>query len=137
MFNFFFSFLDFNEDRLGSLNKIRAIDEKKPFIEQLDDVKNESIKNILPPVEAKSEKNDELRVNLTRADVYNFAHHVWNDVYWLAHLVVWMGFVCLLLSHHLDLRLQLLGARMRIACCSLVYRKVTYSLENFQLNFFC
>lgn len=65
-------------------------------------------------------------MNLTRADVYRFAQHVWNDVYWLAHMVVWMGFVSLLLAHHFDLRLQLVGARMRIACCSLIYRKVIW-----------
>lgn len=121
---------DYNDERFGGLNRIRGVDEKKSFPEQLDDVKNESIKTIFPPAESKSEKEDDLRVNLTRADVYKFAHHVWNDVYWLASLVIGMGFVGLLLSHHYDLRLQLAGARMRIACCSLIYRKVKY----FQLD---
>lgn len=108
------------------MNKVREIDERKPFVEQLDDVKNESIKNILPQAQPKSERTDEFRdVNFTQADFFKFTKHAWNDVYWLANMVVWMGFVSLLLCHHFDLRLQLVGARMRIACCSMIYRKVT------------
>lgn len=82
------------------------------------------MKNIFPPAIPKSDKDEEFRLNFTRADFKQFLHHAWNDVYWLAHLVVWMGFFGLLLSHHFDLNLQILGARMRIACCSLIYRKV-------------
>lgn len=63
-------------------------------------------------------------MNLTRAEFYEFLNHAWNDVYWLAHILIWMGFVGMLLSHHYDLRLQMVGARMRIAACSLIYRKV-------------
>lgn len=92
--------------------------------ESLDDVKNESIKNIFPIAQPKSEKKDELRLNLTRADVYEFVGNVWNDVYWLASLVILMSFISCLLIHQYELRLQGLGARMRIACCSLIYRKV-------------
>lgn len=77
---------------------------------------------------AVSEKNDELRLNFTRAEFYSYFNHIWSDVYWLAHLVVWMVFFSLLLSHHFDLRLQMVGARMRIACCSLIYRKVRTAL---------
>lgn len=93
-------------------------------INEIDDVKNESIRNTFPTATSKSDKQEEFRLNFTRADFYTFFNHIWNDVYWLAHLVIWLGFVCLLLFHHYNLRLQLVGARMRIACCSLIYRKV-------------
>lgn len=95
----------------------------------LDDVKNESIKNTFPDATSQSEKHDEFRlVNFTRAEFYTYFNHIWNDVWWLANLVVWMGFFGLLLSHHFDLRLQMVGARMRIACCSLMYRKVFHEV---------
>lgn len=100
----------------------------------VDDVKNESIKNTFPAASSHSEKHDEFRLNFTRAEFYEFFNHVWNDVYWLANLVIWMGFVGLLLSHHFDLRLQMVGARMRIACCSLMYRKVNEK-KNISLKF--
>lgn len=100
-------------------------------ISQLDDVRNESIRNVLPAPTSKSDKHDEFRLNFTRAEFYTFFNHIWNDVYWLANLVVLMGFVTLLLFHHYNLRLQLVGAQMRIACCSLMYRKVFY--ESFLL----
>lgn len=90
----------------------------------VDDVKNESIKNTFPAASSRSERHDELRLNFTRADFYIFVEHVWNDVYWLANLVIWMEFTGTMLNHHFDLRLQMAGARMRIACCSLMYRKV-------------
>lgn len=90
----------------------------------IDDVKNESIKNVLPPATSISDKHDEFKLNLTRAELYQFFHHVWNNVYYLAHLVIWLGFLGCLFAHHMDLRLQMIGARMRIACCSLIYRKV-------------
>lgn len=90
----------------------------------VDDVKNESIKNLYPQAVPKSDRHDELMLNLTRQDVYEFANHVWNDVYWLASLVIVMTFSGCLVSHHYDLRMRMVGAQMRIACCSLIYRKV-------------
>lgn len=93
-------------------------------VESLDDVKNESVKDIFPAAQPKSEKKDELQLNLTRADLYEFAEHIWNDVYWLATIVILMSFLSCLLIHHYELRLLGLGSRMRIACCSLIYRKV-------------
>lgn len=95
----------------------------KEAIEPLDDVRNESVKFLPPPVH-KSDKEEELRLNFTRADFEHMMVHVWNDTYWLAHMVVWMSVLSFLLSHHYDLRLQMVGARMRIGCCSLIYRKV-------------
>lgn len=124
------SVVDTNSNRVGNLD--RFVDQK-PFPEQLDDVKNESVKNLLPNAVPKSEKTDELMLNLTRQDVFEFCRHAWNDVYWLANLVIWMGFFALLLSHHFDLRLQMVGARMRIACCSLIYRKVSIYFIRFKV----
>lgn len=64
--------------------------------------------------------------------------HVWSSLYWLAGLICLMILVSMLISHHSDLRLQMTGARMRIACCSLIYRKVSqplHSLKMFHLQF--
>lgn len=48
---------------------------------------------------------------------------VWNDVYCLAAGVVSLTFLACIINHHADLRLRMLGARLRIACCALIYRK--------------
>lgn len=93
------------------------------FDTAIDDVKNESIKNLLKPTE-KSEHHEQLMLNFTRQDMYDFFHHVWNDVNWLAGIILTLTFCGCVLNHHFDLRLRMLGAQMRIACCSLIYRKV-------------
>lgn len=49
--------------------------------------------------------------------------HIWNDVYWLGSILVTSTLLGCFLIHHVDLRQRLMGARMRIACCSLIYRK--------------
>lgn len=87
----------------------------------LDDVKNESVKI---PVTSHSEKNDELRISFTRKEFYAYFNHAWNDVYWLAHGIIWMGFIGVLAQHHANIHMEVIGARMRIASCSLIYRKV-------------
>ncbi|XP_017485264.1 PREDICTED: multidrug resistance-associated protein 4-like [Rhagoletis zephyria] len=46
-----------------------------------------------------------------------------SDVYWLSAILVISSFIGCFLIHHVDLRQRLMGARMRIACCSLIYRK--------------
>lgn len=120
-----FLLADFNSNRLQSLNKIADSDGAKETVQPLDDVRNESVIFLPPPAVPKSDKPEELRLNFTRADFEHMIVHIWNDVHWLAHMVVWMGVVSFLFSHHYDLRLQMVGARMRIACCSLIYRKVS------------
>lgn len=110
---------------MQSLNKISDSDGARDTVQPLDDVRNESVKFLLPPSIPKSEKEEDLRLNFTRADFEHMMVNIWNDVYWLAHMVVWMCVVSFLFSHHYDLRLQMVGARMRIACCSLIYRKVS------------
>lgn len=87
-----------------------------------DDVKNESIR--FPPATPHNDKHDEFRLNFTRSDFYKYMNHAWNDMYWLAHAIIWMGFVGVLAQHHAQLHMELTGARMRIASCSLIYRKV-------------
>lgn len=52
-----------------------------------------------------------------------FWEYAWNDVYWLSAGVVLMAMIGCFLMHHADLRQRLLGAQIRIACCSLMYRK--------------
>lgn len=49
--------------------------------------------------------------------------YVFNDTFWLGGLLVGVNCVACSLWHHLYLRQRMMGARMRIACCSLVYRK--------------
>lgn len=89
----------------------------------MDDVKNESIKNIFTATPS-SEKRDEFRLNFTRSEFYEYFNHAWNDVYWLAHAIIWMGFIGVLAQHHAQIHMETIGARMRIASCSLIYRKV-------------
>ncbi|XP_064554775.1 ATP-binding cassette sub-family C member 4-like isoform X2 [Drosophila montana] len=48
---------------------------------------------------------------------------IWYNVYSLGGLLVGINLIACILWHHLYLRQRLMGARMRIACCSLVYRK--------------
>lgn len=49
--------------------------------------------------------------------------YIWGDIYSLATLLIIGTVIGCFLNHHVDLRQRLLGARMRIACCSLIYRK--------------
>ncbi|KAH8383276.1 hypothetical protein KR009_007659 [Drosophila setifemur] len=48
---------------------------------------------------------------------------LWNDAYSLGAILVSSTLFGCFLLHHVDLRQRLMGARMRIACCSLIYRK--------------
>lgn len=49
---------------------------------------------------------------------------MWEDINSLGTILVISTLVGCFLIHHVDLRQRLMGARMRIACCSLIYRKV-------------
>lgn len=62
-------------------------------------------------------------------DLLRFVHYVWNDVFALATLLVFIVFISVQLAHHNILALNLLSARLRIACCSLIYRKVAQSKQ--------
>lgn len=48
---------------------------------------------------------------------------MWSDIYSLAAILLLGTVLGCFINHHVDLRQRLLGARMRIACCSLIYRK--------------
>ncbi|XP_058822715.1 ATP-binding cassette sub-family C member 4-like [Topomyia yanbarensis] len=54
------------------------------------------------------------------ADIIDYA---WNDVYGLSIVLVVLTLLGCFFNHHSDLRQRLVGARMRIACCSVIYRK--------------
>ncbi|XP_053671125.1 ATP-binding cassette sub-family C member 4-like [Anopheles nili] len=56
-------------------------------------------------------------------DLSDFLHHAWNDAFWLSGLLVLLTLLGCFCCHHSDLRQRLVGARMRIASCSLIYRK--------------
>ncbi|XP_060647055.1 ATP-binding cassette sub-family C member 4-like [Drosophila nasuta] len=62
-------------------------------------------------------------VNSTWQQIGRSVQYAWNDAYSLGALLVATNFVACFLWHHLYLRQRMMGARMRIACCSLVYRK--------------
>lgn len=56
-------------------------------------------------------------------DFWFFVNHVWNDQIWLSSILVATVTCACFLYHHCTVRLVMLGAQMRIACCSAIYRK--------------
>lgn len=48
---------------------------------------------------------------------------MWNDAGWLSAMIVVLTLLSCFVVHHSDLRQRMVGARMRIACCSAIYRK--------------
>ncbi len=71
-----------------------------------------------------NETEDEMGNETLVEEIENFLLYAWSDMYWLATLVVLMTLFGCFFAHHADLRQRMVGARMRIACCSLIYRKV-------------
>lgn len=80
---------------------------------------------------AKSDREDEFMLSDPIANSSYFTH-MWNDIYWLGTGVTVMATLGFMFVQHSDLRQRMVGARMRIACCSLIYRKVII-----YLNLFC
>ena len=54
----------------------------------------------------------------------NYRWRVWHDIYILATLLVGSTLCGCFINHHVDQRQKRMGAKMRIACCSLIQRKV-------------
>lgn len=83
--------------------------------------------SLAPPAVHKSESDEQLRVDddtvALRSTIGDYAVHMWNDMRWLGVMLVGLAVFGFLIEHHANLRQQMLGARMRIACCSLIYRK--------------
>lgn len=75
-------------------------------------------------LEPESETENEQSTESVAEEIQNFLEYAWSDMYWLATLVVLMTLFGCFFAHHADLRQRMVGARMRIACCSLIYRKV-------------
>lgn len=94
----------------------------------LDEVRNTSVKDLLPESIPRHDKDDELMWNLSRDEVADFFHYAWNDIYWLAGGMVFLTLLGCIFTHHADLRQRMVGAQMRIACCSMIYRKVSLNL---------
>lgn len=82
----------------------------------------------------KSERDEQLRSGPFIQDAASFFQYIWNDIHWLGAGVVVMCTFGFLFVHHSDLRQRMVGARMRIACCSLIYRKVCSSGDIFLLS---
>uniref|UniRef100_A0A182J5C3 Uncharacterized protein n=1 Tax=Anopheles atroparvus TaxID=41427 RepID=A0A182J5C3_ANOAO len=103
-----------------------SIDGSKPAPTQEDDP-TESTTTILPPDFGELPVGDGLSAvaaNQTLIDDLSaFLHHAWNDAFWLSGLLVLLTLFGCFCCHHSDLRERLVGARMRIACCSVIYRK--------------
>ncbi|KAH8278513.1 hypothetical protein KR018_004323 [Drosophila ironensis] len=62
-------------------------------------------------------------VTADRSLLVQATEYMWNDAYSLGTILVTSTLFGCFLLHHVDLRQRLMGARMRIACCSLIYRK--------------
>ncbi|XP_059222915.1 probable multidrug resistance-associated protein lethal(2)03659 [Stomoxys calcitrans] len=50
---------------------------------------------------------------------------LWHDTYCLGGLLVGSTLIGCFMNHHVDQRQKRMGAKMRIACCSLIFRKAT------------
>lgn len=73
--------------------------------------------------------SSKIQMNETNTDdVQMFFHHVWNNALSLATLLVLINLISNISQHYSRLGLSCLGARMRIGCCSLIYRKVIRSI---------
>nr|XP_013101686.1 unnamed protein product [Stomoxys calcitrans]XP_013101693.1 unnamed protein product [Stomoxys calcitrans]XP_013101700.1 unnamed protein product [Stomoxys calcitrans] len=90
--------------------------------------------NLLSSAESKSSPTNPYNASASSDEILredfdqNVIDYIWNDVHWLGAILVIATLIGCFLIHHVDLRQRLLGARMRIACCSLIYRK-TISLS--------
>ncbi|EDW66850.1 ATP-binding cassette sub-family C member 4 [Drosophila virilis] len=90
----------------GNVNSPNALDS--------DDSLKEHVKNLFPAAATNATERNALEEGI---------HYIWNDVYSLGIVLVVSTTLGCFLVHHVDLRQRLMGARMRIACCSLIYRK--------------
>ncbi|KAI9580171.1 hypothetical protein GQX74_000164, partial [Glossina fuscipes] len=89
--------------------------------------KNEATAQKLPSTNSKSTQIEE--ENWEFVENFNeILHFIWNVVHWLGAIRICSTLLGCFLIHHMDLRQRLLGARMRIACCSLIYRKESEEL---------
>lgn len=59
---------------------------------------------------------------------------LWHDVYCLGALLVGSTVIGCFINHHVNQRMQRMGAKMRIACCSLIFRKVYITILPIKLQ---
>lgn len=62
--------------------------------------------------------------------VSEYISNIFSDVYILSALLVLDVLLITMAQQHSNLRLRKVGARIRIACCSLIYRKVSIKPPN-------
>lgn len=101
------------EVKTNSNNKISDGELNKPFAS-------------VEPKSVYREAHDDPVDESVAEEIENFFVYAWSDMYWLATIVVFMTLFGCFFAHHADLRQRMVGARMRVACCSLVYRKVKF-----------
>lgn len=114
---------------------------QRPFIPDQMDTEQPNSFNTSSRIQVNESLTGESRENELYQNVYSLAEYVWNDVYCLAFLLISLSFTVTFFAHHARIRLILLGARLRIACCSVIYRKVIQFCEilfckNFTIVFF-
>lgn len=97
---------------------------QKPFVPENMDAEKPNTFNTSSKIPVNESVTSESQDNELYQKVYSLAEYVWNDVNCLAFLLISMSFTATFFSQHTRIRLILLGARLRIACCSLIYRKV-------------
>lgn len=87
-------------------------------------------KVLLPANVRKSEKEDELNAYGAWDSIESNLNYMWNDIHWLATMLIVMTFLGFMFNHHAFCRQMIVGAQMRIALCSLIYRKVKQHIPN-------
>lgn len=56
--------------------------------------------------------------------VWSYMSWMWHNTYCLGGFLVGLTMFGCFINHHVDQRQKRMGAKMRIACCSLIFRKV-------------
>lgn len=56
---------------------------------------------------------------------------VWHNIYCLGGLLVGSTLIGCFINHHINQRQTRMGVKMRIACCSLIFRKVSKKIKIF------
>lgn len=81
-----------------------------------------------------SEINKTIRNELSSmSGFYSILEYIWNDKFSLSLIVILSFLLCSTCAHHSDFRQRMVGARIRIACSSLIYRKVNNIFQQYNI----